>query len=329
MEQMSSTEYVYLVAKPIGREAELIKAESVIVTGAKPSELGVTTSGTLADIKQGAFISSVIKVLISGDSESIDNQIGRKKLYRKIGELGLQSHNFCVRLIKRPKKMKLDFDQFKVARNIGARIGGSVNLNQPATEFWLLLTPNNFWFGRLETSADKRWVQFNKRPHTSSSSLPARIARAMINLTIQSNGRLLDPCCGTGTILLEGANMGLSVFGADLNPKMVFASQKNLDHFGLMATVATADARNISHHTFDGMFDAIITDLPYGFALVADTERDRHILANVRHLAPKATFVSTRNLSSDLEDFGYKIKRIVRIPKYDHFVRLVFITDTK
>ena len=73
---MSSTEYVYLVAKPIGREAELIKAESVIVTGAKPSELGVTTSETLADIKQGAFISSVIKVLISGDSESIDNQIG-------------------------------------------------------------------------------------------------------------------------------------------------------------------------------------------------------------------------------------------------------------
>ena len=88
MEQMSSTEYVYLVAKPIGREAELIKAESVIVTGAKPSELGVTTSGTLADIKQGAFISSVIKVLISGDFESIGNQLGRKKLYRQISELG-------------------------------------------------------------------------------------------------------------------------------------------------------------------------------------------------------------------------------------------------
>ena len=74
---MSSTEYVYLVAKPIGREAELIKAESVIVTGAEPSELGVTTSGTLANIKQGAFISSVIKVLISGDFESIGYSFDR------------------------------------------------------------------------------------------------------------------------------------------------------------------------------------------------------------------------------------------------------------
>ena len=329
MSQMSSPEYVYLIAKPIGREAELIRAESLVFTGSEPDELGIATSDILVDVRRGAFVSAVIEVLISGDFESITGQTGLTNLYSRIEKLHLKSRNFCVRVIKRPKKMVLAFDQFEVSHQIGARINGPVNLSQPETEFWLLLTSNNFWFGRLRTTADKRWVQFNKRPHTTSSSLPARIARAMINLTTHSNGRLLDPCCGTGTILLEGANMGLSVVGSDINPKMTSASRKNLEHFGVSATVAIADAQQISSHTFSGTFDAVITDLPYGFALVADAERDRQILANVRHLATKATFVSTRDLSSDLKKIGYQLQKVVRIPKYDHFVRQIFVTHTQ
>ena len=121
-----------------------------------------------------------------------------------------------MRIIKRPKKIALSFDQFEVANQIGARIDGAANLSEPEMEFWLIVTPKRFWFGLKRSISDKQWTHFNKRPHTTSSSLPSRIARAMVNLTANPEDRLLDPCCGTGTILLEGANMGLQIFGCDL-----------------------------------------------------------------------------------------------------------------
>ena len=104
------------------------------------------------------------------------------------------------------------------------------------------------------------------------------------------------------------------------------ATRKNLAHFGLSGAVAVADARQISPTTFGHLFDAIVTDLPYGISLVKDEERDRQILANIRLLSPRATFVSARDLSRDLENLGYQIETIVQVPKHDRFVRQIFVT---
>ena len=318
---MSSPEYLYLIAKPVGRETELIRAESLALTGTWPDELGIAVSNRFTDTARGAYVLANVEILLS-----VSSKITLDLLYQQICQLGLQGHNFCVRIIKRPKKIPLSFDQFEVANQIGVRIDGPANLSKPEMEFWLIITPRRFWFGLKRSISDKQWTHFNKRPHTTSSSLPSRIARAMVNLTVNPGDRLLDPCCGTGTILLEGANMGLQVFGCDLNLKMKEATRKNLAHFGLSGAVVLADARQISSTTFGHPFNAIVTDLPYGISLVKDEERDRQILANIRMLAPRATFVSARDLSQDLENLGYQIETIVQVPKHDRFVRQVFVT---
>jgi tRNA (guanine10-N2)-dimethyltransferase len=64
--------------------------------------------------------------------------------------------------------------------------------------------------------------------------LPPKLAQIMINLAapannIEINGRLLDPFCGTGVILQEGALMGYSVYGTDLADKMIDYSKANLE----------------------------------------------------------------------------------------------------
>ena len=60
------------------------------------------------------------------------------------------------------------------------------------------------------------------------------MARAMINVAgIKNDEILLDPFCGTGGILIEGADMNLNIIGQDVDVKMVDASLKNLAHFGL------------------------------------------------------------------------------------------------
>lgn len=60
--------------------------------------------------------------------------------------------------------------------------------------------------------------------------LPPKIARLMVNLATRGNaGRLLDPFCGTGTILMEAALLGNEVIGSDNDPRAVAGTSTNLD----------------------------------------------------------------------------------------------------
>ena len=65
--------------------------------------------------------------------------------------------------------------------------------------------------------------------------LPPKIALAMTNFSADEKGNLpakiWDPFCGTGTILIEAARLGISVFGSDISQKMIAASNKNFVHF--------------------------------------------------------------------------------------------------
>jgi len=60
--------------------------------------------------------------------------------------------------------------------------------------------------------------------------LPPKLAQILINLATgpKTSGRLLDPFCGTGTILQEALLMGYSVYGTDLSEKMIAFSKQNL-----------------------------------------------------------------------------------------------------
>lgn len=66
--------------------------------------------------------------------------------------------------------------------------------------------------------------------------LPPKLAQIMINLAGELNAsegeaqpRILDPFCGTGVILQEGALMRYAVYGTDLAEKMIRYSRDNLN----------------------------------------------------------------------------------------------------
>ena len=61
--------------------------------------------------------------------------------------------------------------------------------------------------------------------------LPPKLAQILINLATgpATSGQVLDPFCGTGTILQESLLMGYSTYGTDLSEKMIKYSSKNLD----------------------------------------------------------------------------------------------------
>lgn len=63
-----------------------------------------------------------------------------------------------------------------------------------------------------------------------SGMLPPKVAKMMINLSGLENFTLLDPFCGSGTILMEAAFLGVKkIFGSDISEKAVSDAVKNLD----------------------------------------------------------------------------------------------------
>ena len=302
--------YLYLTSVP-NHEAELVNAESRILTGHTPNAYGIAISEKCVDVTRGAYVKCCMEILFEGG--------GVSEVCAQVETSGLYAEDFRVSVIKRPRR--LEANTTKIAHIVGGVIGGTVCLEQPRVVFLVVITNEQIWLGRLLSESDGWWFVHRKRPYMTSSALPTKLARAIVNLIADPNDRFVDPCCGTGTIVLEAAHMGMRVVGYDINPKMVKATQANLAHHSLDASVWLGDARQIREP-----FDSLAANLPYGIMLDRDPIHDWEILHNLNNVAPKAAFVSIQDLSQPLEDLGYRIQQIVHVPK-QNMVRRIYITD--
>lgn len=111
---------------------------------------------------------------------------------------------------------------------------------------------------------------------TYQGMLPPKLARIMINLIHVSrevrDTHLLDPFCGSGTVLSEAMRIGFThLYGSDKNPQAITATRTNLEWMGkhwLKAApensvhVQEADAREIGNILLPGVIDAVVTE-PY------------------------------------------------------------------
>ena len=180
----------------------------------------------------------------------------------------------------RPKRMggqQKELDATDLAGNLGLIVKGQtglqVDLANPDVWFDLIIS-SEIYFARRLIDVERRMLEYrtgNYRPFFSPISLHPKYARACINIA-RCKANFLDPFCGTGGFLLEGATMGLKVFGSDLDPDMIGGSGKNLEgfdakNFSLERLDVGDCGRWRSHPEFpEGGFDAIVTDPPYGRA---------------------------------------------------------------
>jgi len=140
-----------------------------------------------------------------------------------------------------------------------------VDLMAPQKTFFGVLTDNRFLFGlKMAEISPKPFVERRprKRPFFHPTAMPAKLARCMVNLVQPKIGDLvLDPFCGTASILVEAWLVGCRVVGFDVQPRMVRGSLQNLLYYGVKSEgIAVADAR----HLPVAKVDCIVTDPPYG-----------------------------------------------------------------
>ncbi len=94
--------------------------------------------------------------------------------------------------------------------------------------------------------------------------LPPKLARLMINLAQpEASSLILDPFCGTGTVLMEALELGYNATCSDLDPRMVKATQSNLDWYKADHDIepTIGDARQL---TWSGQIGAVVTETYLG-----------------------------------------------------------------
>ncbi|KAG8956326.1 hypothetical protein FRC04_004406 [Tulasnella sp. 424] len=134
------------------------------------------------------------------------------------------------------------------------------------------------YFGRLVTEGTARQLitkfDVKKRAYYGNTSMEAEMSLLMANQAQASPGKLIyDPFAGTGSMLYTCAFFGAMVFGSDIDGRQMRG--KDASSLGIIRSAAqygVAD-RILDCATFDitfnpwrrgGIFDAIVTDPPYG-----------------------------------------------------------------
>lgn len=130
-----------------------------------------------------------------------------------------------------------------------------------ALEVWVLeYTRGRFVAGVRLTTARTR--QHGGRAVERPGALRPTVAAAMVALGEPVDRRaqrvLLDPCCGSGTILVEACATGWTVEGRDIDPAAVATSRHNASG----ARVLRGDARSLDLP--DASVDACVSNLPFG-----------------------------------------------------------------
>jgi tRNA G10 N-methylase Trm11 len=286
---------------------ELIAAECQHLTGGAPDEHGLAHCDNVDLVPQAAYVHTGARLLYQ--AATLDD------LLAQISANPPPSDDFAIEFQRVSAINPVRSRQSIIA--IADVLDACPNLDHPQHRFLLLAQENGLWFGEILTKINHSYHDHDEKPCHTSTSLPARLARALVNLAWPARS-ILDPCCGTGTILVEACAVGMTAFGSDRSPKMVGMSRKNLAHFGFQAEVVRGDARQTARPA-----DAIITDLPYGRYCDADPENIRQILHQCAQLAPLGIFVTEGDLTEWLRESGYAHIETWRVPKRAEMSRLV------
>ena len=156
---------------------------------------------------------------------------------------------------------------------------------------WQAILENGNSIQNAKTRKDPKYVTHGIHPY--KGKFYPQLAKTLINLSSETNGTVLDPYCGSGTVLLESQLNGMNAIGFDLNP--------------MAALIAKAKTGIISADLYE--IDLCIHDFLNDLGENKSTENDQDIFAEncideIRSWFP----VSVANC------LGWIIKRIERVP---------------
>ena len=186
------------------------------------------------------------------------------------GEVIREDESFVVR-VRHVKNYASQIDGMVLEKRLGElvldKIKAKVKMRNSDRVLIGILTEKRFIFGlKLAEIPAKPFVERRpmKRPFFHPSAMQAKLARCMVNLAKPKTGALvLDPFCGTGTMLIEAVLVGCRGVGIDIQRRMARGTVRNLAYFKIEpGGVVVADAKALPLTKVD----CVVTDPPYGIS---------------------------------------------------------------
>lgn len=202
-------------------------------------------------------------------------------------------------------------ESLEKCKRIAFPIDGSVNFQNPKVVFAITKINECWYFGIYHNRAV--WSLRSEKPHSYSHSLNVRDARTIVNIAIgnESNLKVVDPCCGVGTVVLEALSMGVDIEGYDINRDVSYQARLNLEHFGYNPLlIQKKDMR-----TLTSTYDVVIMDIPYGVYSPFTFNQQVQLIQSAYLLAPRLMLVSHIDMSKTLKNIGYDIVDCATIKK--------------
>jgi tRNA G10 N-methylase Trm11 len=266
------------------RRKNLVISKPILLT---PEILQIETSAnlTIVDVMRelgGTIKIGVLVAELPGDVETSAPLIMKELLSLAVDRLHFGFSAYGVRISKNLglKIKKEIIAQGKMARWVVSR---EPDLSSVVIEQNKLLT-HGFDFSFIKaakkiylakTLAVQPFKELSKRDYgrpgrdDHSGMLPPKLAQMMLNLGLVTEDKnLLDPFCGSGTVLSEAILLGVkNIFGSDISAKAVADTLANLEWIdkegavkGKDQRVAQISATELSSHFRENSIDAIVTE---------------------------------------------------------------------
>ena len=281
-------------------ELALLRMEMRALFG-EDAATGILLSERDIDVSRSPFVKERVEIVFAGSSVS--------DIAEQVGRLDLGGRTFLIRFLKRndlASEDKIEYDdQREIERTIARRMRGIACVRQPDITYAIVPYGGRWFFGVYSRNG-ARWLDHMQRPSQYSIALPTRLARAAVNITAPDESpsarRVIDPCCGIGTVLIEALSIGVPIVGRDVNPLVTTGARANIAHFGYACEVTLGEIASVTEH-----YDSAIIDLPYNHVTKITVESQRDILLHARRIADRVVVLSIAPIDEMLARVGFMI----------------------
>ncbi len=173
---------------------------------------------------------------VIGEQINPDIIVNQLKPLKSAGKLNFGLSYYDCKKNDLGMKVKRDLRRWDISSRLvtskDKALSSVVVTKNKCVEFLIL---NNHWLGR--TCAVQEFEDYSQRDYgrpardVISGTMPPKLAKIMINLAqLPLSAVILDPFCGSGTILQEAILLGYKkVIGSDISTKAVEDTKKNLE----------------------------------------------------------------------------------------------------
>jgi tRNA G10 N-methylase Trm11 len=210
-------------------------------------------------------------------------------------------------------------------KDVGYIIVGEPDYYNPSIIYSICYYEYVWYFGIL-IKQDNGWTKHNNKPCSFSNSIGMYTARALVSIASKGEvtKKLLDACCGVGTVMLEACFSEFDIEGCDINLKAINNAKQNMAHYNYTANLHCTDVKDLNKK-----YDAAIIDLPYNLYSYSDDLITENIIQSTEKLTTRVVIVSISDIEAVIKKTGLQIVDFCTVGKRGQstFTRNIWVCE--